>query len=522
MFILSGLFSTSSFGQSGSPQNRFVSPADQALSIENIVLAPFADNMNGIYATPLQAKAQALLEKQYQWNVKPWPTTKAYENDYEEDPELVKKITQDAGADALLHMRVLKGPAGIQLSLSLFSHADGLLLLQETLKNYQGFEIKQLEIELEKLLNNLRERLPYRGLVLSRRGQEVTVNMGSNMNLHAGDELTVVQVTKINRHPLYKFLVSTDREILGRIRINKVDTTASFGFVTAERDRGVIQKGQKILNPDFVTYPDPPLGQDGTPLNDLSQRKDNKTAFGDNPQEWKPVDPPSFGSVAFLLGLGSFEAASQLSTESLQTQAPVLPSLFLRGELWVNPRWMMEFRTRQMIFDIKNPRSGSTPDQLNFSFRNYGLSLGYNFLLGSSFWGPKVQTLLGFAQYQIYFDSSAPLAFTQSSYSGMNVTFRGSFPWHEHSPLTLGAELTYFLTSSLAETPDSSGDSSQNNIASFGAFGLYKLQEKINLMGQLEFNLLSSTFTGAGTRTDSVQSTSFRSTTLYGGIEFLF
>src|SRR5207253_5550013 len=128
----------------------------------------------------------------------------------------------------------------------------GFPLLQEELTDYQGYEIADLEKQLQSMYEKLKARLPYRGMVLSRRGKEVTINLGYKMGIKNNDEISVVQFLKVNRHPKLKFLVSTEKEILGKLKVYKADESLSFAYVTYEREPGTVQANAKLLPLEFV------------------------------------------------------------------------------------------------------------------------------------------------------------------------------------------------------------------------------------------------------------------------------
>ena len=101
--------------------------------------------------------------------------------------------------------------------------------------------------------------------------------------------LSVVQLIQVHRHPKFNFLVKTEKEIFGKIKILKVDETLSFGVVVTEKEKGAIKKNSKIASLDFVTYGGTEsLSLNPTPEEELANRDDSKIAFGKNARAWSP------------------------------------------------------------------------------------------------------------------------------------------------------------------------------------------------------------------------------------------
>ncbi len=516
--FLTLLFAQPIFGQI----NKISSEADSEATLRSITIMPFSDNVANVYATKVQEQITNDLLNRKKWALREFKGTTS-DADLAENPTTVKKILSQSQADALLEGKLIKGPNGLSITLNLYTKANGTLFSQESVANFQKLELKEVKREGSTLLSKLMDHMPYRGFVLSRRGQDVTVSLGKLDGAQVGDELTVILITKLNKHPKYGFLISSEKEVLGRIRLTKVDDTLSFGTLTSERERGVVQVNSKVLTKDEVTYTDPVFDAKGTALPELAGRDDAQVSFGAEPKEWLPEDPATFGKMSFLLGLGSITANSELQNSGgISASSKITPSLFLNGELWLNSAWSFDGEFNQAVGSFQNPIPGSKPEVLSVSTTKYGLYVGRNFLLSSSFWGPKFSTLVGYSVYKTFVDSSVPLAYTESTYSGLNLGFRGSFPFATRSPYSAGAELFFYLSPTLSEAPATSGSSSTSTINHFAIFGTYRIKDKLSALATLSFDLYSSTFSGSGSRTESATSTSQRLTTLACGVEHLF
>ena len=142
----------------------------------------------------------------------------------------------------------------------------------------------------------------------------MTVNLGTKDGIQTNQMLSVIQLIKAHRHPKFNFLVRTEKEIFGKIKVLKVDETLSFGVVVSEKERGAIQKGSKIGPLDFVTYSGTEsLSLEPSAEDALVNRDDSNIAFGKNARAWQPQSPATFGQIGARLGLAQVKEATQVN-----------------------------------------------------------------------------------------------------------------------------------------------------------------------------------------------------------------
>lgn len=514
--------SSSALGQTIA-QNAYISSVDQDLAIKSVALLPTTDNVGGIYANPVSDELKKILNEDKQWSlVSPPQDLKVKTEVLDERPEDVQAILKSAKSDAILASKIIRGPRGLSITLTFFVGREGFPLLQESLVDFQGFETAEVRAQTKKLFENLKNRMPFRGTVLSRRGQQVTLNLGSTYGLKEDSRVSIVQIIKVNRHPKLKFLVSTEKEVLGRVKLFKVEPYLSFGYIEMEKDSGVIAVGSKVLPDEFVKYSVPVTTPSGKVLQDISTRSDKDVAFGEEPQEWLPTMPPQFGKIELMAGISSYTQNANLSTSgSVSGSSNLAPNILVRGELWLNPEWFMGVQLRQSVFSISNNLTGSSPGSLNMALAQYGVNVGYNFLLTNDYFGPKLQIGGGYLNTNFSVDDSTPTAFTTMKYGGFHFSVAGQFPISEEVPVDIGGKLDFFLSSSLSENK-TSGSSSSSKINSFSFFVDYRMKPRFKIRGEILLENYNSDFNGTGTRSEAASSISHKMTTLMGGVQYLF
>lgn len=528
VFLLS--FSSWTFVQTARSQpveqgSLYKSEVDQLLTIRSISVLPFSDNLQGIYSRPIEAHVIETLKKTHRFDYLPANSVGPIlsPQELEADHAKAQQLAASVPADAFIVAKIIKGPKGINLRMDLFLKADAKLLLQEQLEDYQIFDVENLKAQAEDLLQKILKKIPYEGRILSRDGNRVTVNLGKKDGIQKDQTVSVVQIISATRHPKFNFLVSTEKEILGKVKLAKIDDTLSFGVILSERERGAIQKDAKISGIDFVTYSGANPFASGPQDGDLTSRPDADVSFGENPKAWVPKNPPSFGRVGAQLGFAMFTGSTQLSsTGSLEAKNSFAPNVLLDGEVWITPQWTLSALLHQGIISVSNPRSGSTPSELNQSFSRYELLAGYTLRFGPDIWGGNLQIQGGWANAQLFVDDSTPRAFTRTTFSGFKTGLVGSLPVTQDQLWRVGAKFYLHLMTHMSESPVTSGSSNNPTINEFGIFGGRKIGEDLMITGHLDFLQYSASFSGTGTRGESATSLSHRFTLITGGISYFF
>lgn len=508
----------------------YVSKVDESLTIRRVAVLPVTDNLQGIYARPIETQLQALIKNYHQWDLVDADVTgkPLTSSELEEKPAEVLKYIKDIDADAVIAANVQKSPLGVTIKLNLILKSDGKVLVQESLNDFPKFELPQIKEQTDVLFQKLVAKIPYNGLVLSRQQNTVTLNLGRKDGIGKDQTVTVIQIIKLNRHPKFNFLVSSEKEIIGKIKILKVEETLSFGAVVSEKERGAIKRFAKVSGLDFVEYTAP--AELGSKAVSLEDRADSKVTFGKNPGEWVPAQPPSFGQVGIKLGFGTYSnSVGLISTDAdpdpgtINATSAIYPSIAVFGEIWLNPTWIIRADVFQGLTSTKNNLSGSSPSEINHQISKYSLAVGYNFLLHDDFFGPKLQLRTGLSSYRSYVDDTTPRAFTTTNYSGLILGVHGSLPVSKDKRWSLGAGLNMTVMARLSETPESSGDSPKNTITDFNFYGEHRIRPNLNVTAGMDFWLYSSNLSGGGRANgDQATSMSQRHMILNAGIAYLF
>ena len=503
---------------------KYTSEADQKLMIKTVTVAPVYDNVKKVYAEPIQKLLAELIQNDKVWGFSPFPETnkKIFIETYDSNSNDVLDILKQTSAQGLLTAIITKGPSGLSAKLKLYTSDQGLLLAEESFQDLTAFEIPRLREEFITLYQNLKNKLPYRGFILSRRGLEVTINAGSKNGISIGQELTFAQILKINRHPKLKFLVSTEKEIIGRVQVTKVEPYLSFGQIIFEKETGVLEVGTKLLPTEFIAYPRPIINANGEVIDDKAHTslgsKSDQTSNQNLAKKINSDQSTRLGKVILQGGVSQYaESGSFNSGPSISTSQALAPTLSLDGEYWMTPNWFVGLNLLQSLFSASNPQAGSNPASLNYTYAKYSGSIGYYYLLAADFSGPKLSAEAGYANFKTNVSDSTPLAFTSTATDSVFLKIAGSFPIEPDFPLEVGASFNILLNPNLTESPVTSGSSSAR-ITSFALNALYPLTSNMRYRFDLNFDQIQADFSGSGPK----RSSTIKVTTQLFGIEYLF
>lgn len=502
--------------------SEYKSPADELITVKNISVLPVADNLDGIYSRPVEEALTEVVDNNHHWQLIPinavGPIYSPEELEY--DPLQVKKIAGSTNTDALIATKVTKGPSGIKVNMSMFLKDDGKLLFQEKRTQITAFEVRRIKNIATDMLNLLLQRMPYSGLVMSRQGPRVTVNLGTQDGVKVNQVVNIAQIIELERHPKFHFLVGTKKQTLGKVKLLKVDKTLSFGAITTEIEENAIQPGAKVIGFKPVQYSEAEsglLGKQNT--KGLHTRPDHKMSFGEKAIAWIPKRTPTFGRVGLHIGAGTFSGKLSQSTP-LEADSSLYPVLNFDGEIWVTPKWSVHAKVKQGILSTDNPAS-TGPSDLSMSLSTYDFSLGYNFRLSQEVWGPQVILKVGSTNYKLYVDDVAT-GLTTLSYSGIKIGLSGSAPVTPDQEWSVGADFYWVLNPKLTETPGTSGNSSDNNVNLFGINVGKKLGVNLQAIGRFNMEIYSTNFSGTGTRTNTATSASQKHATVTAGLNYFF
>ena len=498
----------------------YLSSYDDSVTLQKMTYIPSVDNVNGVYSKAINEHLQLLIEKNHKWSyIKPTSQiTKINPEELVGQPKKVKSFSNQLNSDGFFVAELRKDPKQIRIHLYLFSVRSGDLITEEELtRSDDNTEIVKAGVQ--SLFQRILEKIPYDALIVSRTDNRVTVNAGQRDGVQVGQTLTAIKVIGAKKHPKRGFIIKSQKAVMGQLRVVKVDEYLSFADIVSETEPGVLTKNVKVTGISQIQYQATPWTKQYTPPEQILS-EDNKTVFGKRAREWVAKDPPTFGRIGANLAIGSFDNNVAFTDgNNLNTKVSVYPRINLSGEIWVTPKWFVDAAFAQGVGSSKDPSNGQ---DLSNSLTRYRLSFGYNFILRNEFFGPKLSFDIGFSGYRMFVDSTGTSGFTTLQYRSMPIGIGGHVPINKSRTWAIGGKAYFHFFPSLTETPFSSGSDPDNSINEFLFYAENKISQRLRLKLGLEFLILSSSFSGPGSRPVSANNMSHRFTTVTTGIDYLF
>jgi hypothetical protein len=226
LFFLKSLLTISFFNSpiASAVETKFVSGLDADIGITCVAIVPIADNVEGIYSRPISPLLKEWFESDRRFEFKYLSDSKPITPEsLETSAERVLALQKKSACNSVLAGRLTRGPGGLELKMSLFAGGRGILLATRSENMASIFETSDVMKRVNSMTEELFNSLPYQGVILSRKGQLVTLNLGKRFGLSEGDNITVIKIVGEVRHPKHQFLISTQNEVIGRIVIEKVE-----------------------------------------------------------------------------------------------------------------------------------------------------------------------------------------------------------------------------------------------------------------------------------------------------------
>ena len=524
---------------------KYTSLIDQKMLLKIITLAPVYDNINNIYAEPIQKLLVDLLQSDKVWGYSEYPefNKKIFVEKFDSQPNDVLEILTKTNAQALLTAFITKGPRGLNAKLKLFTQDQGFLLIEESFEDLDIFEISKIREKFITMYHNIKSKLPYRGYVLSRRGLEVTLNLGSINGVQLGQELTLAQILKLNRHPKLKIIVGVEKEIIAKVKITKVESYLSFAQIVFEKETGVVDVGAKILPTTYVSYPMPKTDSQGNiigdqpiePPNDINQQNIiNQNLATDKSLETQAENEKnnlldkhnSTGLITLQGAITQYSEATELTAgASASSSNSFAPGFYFGTQLNLLKNIFIGVNTQINTFGGDNSLAGSTPFQLSFTLNRTSASIGYDYKLIDDE-NPEddpitLTAALAIVKIKTNVSTTTPTALTSTQTDSLALQLKATMPISIDMPLIVGGGFDIYVNPSFTESPVTAG-TGKTSITSFDIFGLYPISDYLRLRADFNLMSISTSFSGTGTRTNPAFSTSIQTLSERIGIEYLF
>lgn len=376
--------------------NSVANNADQVIRLKKTFLFPSVDDLSGVMAPKLDEKLFQLLIRNSRF-------------DLVRDPQVIKALSPDdsayakaaaspavhreaarvTGADTTVLLKTRNVGTETEMQLE-FRDADGELLFSErgSIPGYSNMDARWGLIE--KLFKTVLAKIPFDGTVTGRTANGITVDLGVS-DVKQGDDLEIVRIVSLQRHPLLKTIVGSDYVRVGRAKVTSVDKTLSFAEVKEEYTGEMIAVGSKVLRSKApLSIRTDEVDSRARPDKNAKQPKmrEEEDPFEERLEGEFDQPKQRYGSIGFDLMYGSIAQSQNVSSVPTDYTGSGIGGN-ISGELWITKNWIL---------------------MLGYGFQNATLSSSTGTTLGDASW----KRAEGFGGYRFFPDGTGAIALTGS------------------------------------------------------------------------------------------------------------
>jgi len=349
-------------------------------------------------------------------------------------------------------------------------------------------------------LAQLEKDIPFQASILSREGYRFVLDRGAGA-FRVGQQVRVFTLESWQGAPVF--------EETGVVQINRVDRSLAFAKLVADRRPREVRAGNKVLVGESLEVAAiRSSGEDGgRGLASLSTRE-------------VVARRGTIGSLALTLGPNFTQLnQSTASGELTSTGNTLYPGGVIEGEVLITPRVFFDLSFGVSSASVSNVADTSGAS-LGSSLSRVRGQLGYRF--GDSRARPSLDVKAGYAKTKYGMDTAAePFQFPTRTYSSLLLGTAARLPLTDDFAVGLEANLPFFQ--SVTETPLTSGAEVT------GTSGLdvslrfsYLLTAQMDLEMKLAMQSHGAEFSGQGTRTTPLSSSSETQKSLLVGVSYFF
>lgn len=471
----------------------YFTQVDQSVRLSSVLLLPIMDNSRNLIAAKLDPVLFKKLESEYSFQVSALTADDRVESNLDLEhlltsPDAVVNLQRRYEVDTVVATRMIFDQEKVSLRMVVFHGAEGLPLVESVLGPMSSTSLDELSRNIGHLTDETFKKLNYRGTIISRTGQQVTISVGSFHGFKEDDLISVIQYLSARRNPNTKIVEQFEYEVIGKIRVVKTDQYLSFGYIVEEREPSLLSIGHKLA---------------------LYEREKVKVPF-----------QPQFGLVHLLFGFEQYTQTLALENAGTITMSKnYVPTVLLGGEAWVTKDFFIGLEFKQSQLTDENPVYGSRPERIDTSYGHFHVMGIYN--VARNFANQSLKVMAGYHHFEAQSTVTRPAVFTNVSFAG--PSFGVSVGFSISDRMKLDAEMKKFWGAEARERAAvTSGGTSQPGITLASLKGTYAYSDAWNILLRSDFGYYSVDFSGTGNRTDPATSNSHKFMGLLAGMEYLF
>lgn len=337
------------------------------------------------------------------------------------DPKILKLLSEKSKAGSLIKVDLYNATSGIEAEIKVYGESgDDLYYSEKEFVETQNITkvINSLRIHLKRYSKTI----PYHARVLGVLGKQITLDMGKLSGIKIGHKFLVKRKTRKVNHPLLNKIITYEMDEIAEGEIVSLSDTQSIGIIKSLNEK------KRLKTHDWIIF-------------DFENSKD---VFKKGVQ-FPVVKGHEFGKlgiveVSFIAGKG--ENASYAGGIN-RNIGGLLFGLGGAAEVWATRNYFLKFEIEKSFATYKKELGPVSKDENEIDASIYKVTAGHRFLPLEFFYGPQVDTYLGYAKYSFDIDTVNADGIGSSSFYGPLIGAIGSMPIYHQFRTYLRAELIF-------------------------------------------------------------------------------
>jgi hypothetical protein len=408
-----------------------------------------------------------------------------------QDREILGQLARSTRTQSILRTKIQKEGPQYRFTLDLLHSPKMDVLATETFlleerRDGDAPGLGDVKGELQKALDRLIAKLPFKGHVTGRDGSSLTLNIGANENVEPGDTVVIATVDEVKKHPLLGSIVDWRISSTGKAEVQGVEDRISFARVSEEEPNREVARYQKVIQ--VLKRPAPPEPPVIHEEDELKKKRE---------------EMPKLGFVAgnALLG-GMSRIYSAPAGQVGRDGGGMMVGGKVDGQLWLNRDFFTELQVGLGAWSFEQQTSDAAALETASAagtMLTMKAAAGYSYLVTGDFYGPKGWVKAGFRSTSYQFptvddplENMAPI-----SYRSLFIGVGGDLPIRDGFGATLNFDFGLITSGKQTAVPGRSVTSSSE--VAFTVGGFYRWTNRITLRACLDILAHGSDLNNGGT-----------------------
>jgi hypothetical protein len=466
------------------------------MRLKKVFLFPSVDDMSAVLAPRLDEKLVQLFRENSRFDLVRDPQVlRALSPDdgaygkAAQSPKVHKEAARITGSDTTAVLRTRNVGNETEMTLEL-RDAAGELIFSET-GSIPGFSAMEARWGLiEKLFRSILAKIPFDGSVTGRAGRTLTLDLGAG-SVRQGEEVEVVRIVSLQRHPLLKTVVGTDYVRVGRARVTGVDRAISFAELIEEFSGETIAPGAKVLRARAPltrrTEEEEPAPRERQFTRTQEPAEESPDPFEDRLRGEFDRRAPRYGQLGGNLQYGSLSHSQTAGGQASEFSGSGIGGN-LEGELWITKNWILS-----LFYGFHSARLAGTGGTIGDSSwsRTEGF-VGYRFFPEEIVEGAQITGSIGYQVQDFSVPTPTGTAVSGKKYSGLALRLDGEILFHRNHKLTTGFGFQPF--SSLTDAGAAPGSPDGGTVIGFHLGWNYRFADQFWGRLGLQFDTASGNY----------------------------